>query len=165
MIASETVADIRRLLAERKHTHREIAAWTGVSRGSVGAIALGRRRLGDPLAPDDGEPPAAPVRCAGCGALVYLPCVLCGLQGKQRRGVAEPRKLGGVEASADLDLRPDHRTRYEEVRCHRREIEEMERQEKGDSPHLPERPGGCFAQMGTVPLFPGTPTDKELYTA
>jgi len=29
--------------------------------------------------------------------------------------------------------------------------------EKGDSPHLPERPGGCFAQMGTVPfssLFP-----------
>ncbi len=25
-------------------------------------------------------------------------------------------------------------------------------QEKGDSPHLPERPGGCFAQMGTVPF-------------
>jgi two-component system chemotaxis sensor kinase CheA len=26
--------------------------------------------------------------------------------------------------------------------------------EKGDSPHLPERPGGCVAQMGTVPFFP-----------
>ncbi|MGA2064010.1 MAG: SDR family NAD(P)-dependent oxidoreductase [Thermoguttaceae bacterium] len=26
--------------------------------------------------------------------------------------------------------------------------------EKGDSPHLPERPGGCFAQMGTVPFCP-----------
>jgi GNAT superfamily N-acetyltransferase len=26
--------------------------------------------------------------------------------------------------------------------------------EKGDSPHLPERPEGCFAQMGTVPFFP-----------
>ncbi len=25
--------------------------------------------------------------------------------------------------------------------------------EKGDSPHLPERPGGSFAQMGTVPFF------------
>jgi 4-hydroxy-3-methylbut-2-en-1-yl diphosphate reductase len=25
--------------------------------------------------------------------------------------------------------------------------------EKGDSPHLPERPGGCFAQMGTVPFY------------
>jgi cbb3-type cytochrome oxidase cytochrome c subunit len=24
---------------------------------------------------------------------------------------------------------------------------------KGDSPHLPERPEGCFAQMGTVPFF------------
>ena len=27
-------------------------------------------------------------------------------------------------------------------------------EEKGDSPHLPERPEGCFAQMGTVPFFP-----------
>jgi L-arabinose isomerase len=27
--------------------------------------------------------------------------------------------------------------------------------EKGDSPHLPERPEGCCAQMGTVPFFPG----------
>jgi putative SOS response-associated peptidase YedK len=26
-------------------------------------------------------------------------------------------------------------------------------EEKGDSPHLPERPEGCFAQMGTVPFF------------
>jgi molybdopterin-containing oxidoreductase family iron-sulfur binding subunit len=26
-------------------------------------------------------------------------------------------------------------------------------EEKGDSPHLPERPGGGFAQMGTVPFF------------
>jgi hypothetical protein len=26
--------------------------------------------------------------------------------------------------------------------------------EKGDSPYLPERPEGCFAQMGTVPFFP-----------
>jgi hypothetical protein len=26
--------------------------------------------------------------------------------------------------------------------------------EQGDSPHLPERPEGCFAQMGTVPFFP-----------
>ena len=27
------------------------------------------------------------------------------------------------------------------------------RAEKGDSPHLPERPSGCCAQMGTVPFF------------
>ena len=30
---------------------------------------------------------------------------------------------------------------------------------KGDSPHLPERPEGCSAQMGTVPFFP----DNVLY--
>jgi amidophosphoribosyltransferase len=30
--------------------------------------------------------------------------------------------------------------------------------ERGDSPHLPERPEGCFAQMGTVPFsYPLTP--------
>jgi hydrogenase-4 component F len=36
--------------------------------------------------------------------------------------------------------------------------------EKGDSPHLPERPEGCFAQMGTVPFFRGEerhPDDDE----
>ena len=27
---------------------------------------------------------------------------------------------------------------------------------KGDSPHLPERPEGCCAQMGTVPFFPSS---------
>lgn len=32
--------------------------------------------------------------------------------------------------------------------------------EKGDSPHLPERPCGCFAQMGTVPFFTA---DAEYY--
>jgi glutamate synthase domain-containing protein 3 len=33
--------------------------------------------------------------------------------------------------------------------------------EKGDSPHLPERPEGCFAQMGTVPFFP-TPAQLDM---
>ena len=30
------------------------------------------------------------------------------------------------------------------------------RLEKGDRHHLPERPGGCFAQMVPVPFFPGS---------
>jgi len=30
----------------------------------------------------------------------------------------------------------------------------MTRGKKGDGPRLPERPEGCFAQMGTVPFFP-----------
>jgi electron transfer flavoprotein alpha subunit len=32
--------------------------------------------------------------------------------------------------------------------------EQTGEREKGDSPHLPERPEGCCAQMGTVPFFP-----------
>jgi hypothetical protein len=43
------------------------------------------------------------------------------------------------------------------------------RREKGYSPHLPERPCGCFAQMGTVPFFPAAPRvvmadSKKLYS-
>ncbi len=35
-------------------------------------------------------------------------------------------------------------------------------EEKGDRPHLPERPGGCSAQMGTVPFFrPLAPENVE----
>jgi hypothetical protein len=44
------------------------------------------------------------------------------------------------------------------------------RGEKGDGPHLPERPGGCFAQMGTVPFFapwqqrtPITPAERAAF--
>ncbi len=39
----------------------------------------------------------------------------------------------------------------------------LARREKGDSPHLPERPEGCFAQMGTVPFFrPSTQVCRDL---
>ena len=37
--------------------------------------------------------------------------------------------------------------------------------EKGDSPHLPERPEGCFAQMGTVPFFASEILDLGTGTA
>jgi hypothetical protein len=39
-------------------------------------------------------------------------------------------------------------------------ISRVARGEKGDSPHLPERPEGCFAQMGTVPFFQSLPLDR-----
>ncbi len=44
-----------------------------------------------------------------------------------------------THADVDADIREDWR--------------QMLEGEKGDSPHLPERPEGCFAQMGTVPFF------------
>jgi hypothetical protein len=36
----------------------------------------------------------------------------------------------------------------------RRSVEADLGREKGDRHHLPERPGGCFAQMVPVPFFP-----------
>ncbi len=105
MIAPETIAEIRRLLAEKRHSQREIARRTGVCRGSVGSIASGRRRDGDdPMGSREDEfpvPSGPPARCPGCGAMVYLPCVLCRVQSKRRKGPrvieqAADTRLGGI---------------------------------------------------------------------
>jgi transcriptional regulator with XRE-family HTH domain len=128
MLATKTVAEIRRLLAERTHSQREIARLTGVSRGSVGAVALGRRRDGDErLAARDEviEPLGPPVRCPGCGGLVYLPCVLCRARSYRPKAphVAQRRGAKPLAESLSLNLRPEHHARYEEVRIWRRESE------------------------------------------
>jgi hypothetical protein len=126
MIAAETVAEIRRLLDEDRLSQREIARRTGVCRGSVGAIASGHRPgyESQPDPPDDGleEPTGPPARCPGCGAKVYLPCALCHVRseiGKRPRGRAGDRQDDAF-VSADLDLRLEHRVRYDEVREARR---------------------------------------------
>ncbi len=78
MLAPGTVLEIRRLLASGHHSQRQVARITGVSRGTVGAIALGRRP-DYPPEPEDNEPNTnvPPVRCPGCGGWVYAPCRLC----------------------------------------------------------------------------------------
>ncbi len=129
MIAAEAVAEIRRLLSEDRLSQREIARQTGVCRGSVGAIASGRRPdyESQPEPADDGpeEPAGPPARCPGCGAKVYMPCVLCHMRtemGKRPPAPANNRRDDAPE-SADLDLRLEHRVRYDEVREARRTAE------------------------------------------
>jgi hypothetical protein len=127
MIAPKTVTEVRRLLAEGVLSQRKIAGLTGVSRGTVGAIASGARPDYAALRPPgDGEweESAGPaVRCPGCGGMVYLPCRLCHV----RTAIAKtprPATPGLAISSGEplkLDLRPDHRARYEEVRAGRRE--------------------------------------------
>ena len=77
MIATEAVAEIRRLLVEDRLGQREIARLTGVSRGSVGAIGSGRRPdyESQPDPPDDGpeEPSGPPARCPGCARRYTCP--------------------------------------------------------------------------------------------
>ena len=128
MIAPQIVAEVRRLLAERKHSHREIAHRTGTCRGTVGAIASGRRPDYEPPDEDEGEEPAGPPRrCPNCGGLVCVPCRLC----RVRKTIAAGRRLAPRRKSVEigqpleLDLRPEHRTRFEDVRTRRRESDEL----------------------------------------
>lgn len=93
MIASDIVKEIRQMLAVGSLSQRAIAQQTGVSRGTIYAIAKGKRRDYPPqyFRKDiHFIPPAGlPVRCSGCGGLVQMPCLACSIrQWKYRRNVA-----------------------------------------------------------------------------
>ncbi len=89
MLATELVERIRALLDDGRMSQRGIARALRVSRGTVGAIALGRRP--DPAARPGGQPPglvlpAGPAeRCPGCGGMVQMPCLACRLRALRRK--------------------------------------------------------------------------------
>ena len=132
MITADLVEQVERLLAKGKLSHRKIARITGVSRGTIGAIATGRRRIQprrmcfweeEPLVPN-----VPPQRCPDCGGMVYMPCRLC----RTRKEMAKlPNKRALIQANAfqpftpiGLNLKPVHQQRYEEERRWRRELRE-----------------------------------------
>ena len=122
MIAPSVVNQIKRLLAEGRYSQRKVARMTGVSRGTVGAIAGGKRPDYEARATErqsELEQPAEPPRrCPGCGGLAYMPCRLC----RVRKLVAESRIARPPVRSEErlrLDLSEDHRSRYERVRLRR----------------------------------------------
>jgi hypothetical protein len=80
MIGEAVLAEICQLLHEGKLSQRSIARQAGVSRGTVNAIALGKRP--EPglrrRADSDFTPPSGPKRrCGGCGGKVQMPCLAC----------------------------------------------------------------------------------------
>lgn len=80
MIAQVVVDEIRGLLEEGELSQRTIARRVGVSRGTVHAIARGKRPDYCTLQhdTDDFLPPVGPLRrCPGCGGMVLMPCLLC----------------------------------------------------------------------------------------
>jgi hypothetical protein len=130
MIAPHLVDQIQKLLADGKSSHRKIAQSTGVSRGTIAAIASGRRRIRprttfiweeEPLVPD-----TPPRRCPGCGGMVYMPCRAC----RTQKAIATLPALRALTEARDrqpfvplgLNLKPVHRERYEQVRRWRREM-------------------------------------------
>jgi transcriptional regulator with XRE-family HTH domain len=125
MIAEKVVQEVRRLLVEGALSQRKIALRTGVCRGTVCAIASGRRPDYEPRESlEDEEAMVGPaVRCGKCGAMVYLPCRRCKLEDVEARNPRVHWLPRGVDANErlGLDLRPEHRARYEEVLVWRRE--------------------------------------------
>lgn len=91
MLTSTVVEEVQRLLKEGKLSWRKIAGRTGVSRGSVHAIAHGRRttRLRRPSSTAHDPPRRTPGselpiglegpigRCGECGRRMVLPCRAC----------------------------------------------------------------------------------------
>jgi hypothetical protein len=129
MLTQTVVAEIRRLLAEDELSHRKIALVTGVCRGTIGAIAAGKRpdyqqlrrtRQGEPL-----EPAGPPERCPGCGGMVYHPCRFCQARSLAAlsRKPATGRRQEPPGELLTLQLKEEHRRRYEEI--HARRLEEQ----------------------------------------
>jgi len=124
MIAPRIVKEIRRLLNERRLSQRKIAELIGVSRGTVGAVASGKRpdRLQPRRAADYDEslkPSGPPRRCPSCGGMVYMPCRVC----QTRAAIAEKRppqwQFSPLEEPLGLELKDNYLRRYEQLRTAR----------------------------------------------
>jgi len=123
---SHAVADqIKRLLAEERYSQRQIARMTGVSRGTVGAIASGKRpdyeqmaaeRVDDPFAGD------TPKRCPGCGALALVHrdrkiCLACCVRRDRELGkLSRPPERPDQETPVELELDEGADVRYQRIR-------------------------------------------------
>jgi hypothetical protein len=144
MIERQLLEQVEQMLTEGKLSYRKIARFTGVSRGTIGAIASGRRRIQpkrtcfweeEPLVPD-----VPPERCPDCGGMVYMPCRACRTR-KEMAKTQDIRALVGPHPNPlraptegwsgegtiraivrqpftllGLNLKPVHQQRYEEVR-------------------------------------------------
>jgi hypothetical protein len=114
LIANSRIAEIELLLLAG-NSQRSVARITGVSRGVVRAVFYGHRRRPDAdNALLGGQGPVA--RCRTCGALATMPCIAC----RDRNGLKKTtRKFLGQsdDLQLDLELKPDHQARYDEVRA------------------------------------------------
>lgn len=96
MIAPSVVEEIKRLLAEGRLSQRKIAQNLGVSRGTVNAIALGKRTERSPECrgrEDEIPPPEGPVeRCPTCGGMVHVPCLACRVRAIREETLSRRRR-------------------------------------------------------------------------
>jgi len=108
MLPQSVIDAIRELLAQGDLSQRKIALRLGVGRGTVAAVASGRRKDHVPPRPDEDDelPQRGPVgRCPSCGGWVHLPCRLC----LARQRIARRR----LHQRRPIDLRPQEPIRLE----------------------------------------------------
>jgi hypothetical protein len=145
MIAAAVLNDICRLLAEDRLSQRKIAQRTGVSRGTVAAIAAGRRPKcprRDPCDEFPLEPRGPLMRCPGCGGKAHMPCRFCYMQAVVARTRRPFRRDG--DFPTDLNLNAAHQARYEKVLRRRRAAERAAERPKSRLPRLSE---SCFSVL------------------
>jgi transcriptional regulator with XRE-family HTH domain len=126
MLTPKLVDEIRQMLAEKKYSQRKVARIAGVSRGTVGAIVSGKRqdrkKVESPWDKDLEEPEGPAERCPGCGGMVYMPCRLCLVRkylADNPRPAPDERKFK-IEDPPGLNLRSEHRARFNQVLAWRR---------------------------------------------
>jgi hypothetical protein len=104
MLHATMVQEIRRLLTADGLSQRAVALRTGVSRGTVHAIARGKRPETRHRDPDDDYPrPTGPwQRCPTCGGKVQMPCLLCGLRARR----AAERIACGLALPSAIPVQP-----------------------------------------------------------
>jgi transcriptional regulator with XRE-family HTH domain len=128
MINPTLVDEVKRLLADGV-TQRGISRRLSISRGSVGAIASGKRpnyealraAREDKLAPLPNNAPSE--RCPGCGGKQQMPCRVCRTRGDKQQRLERARAVldaarRSPEHSPDnltMDLHPEHQARYERL--------------------------------------------------
>jgi hypothetical protein len=101
MLPLATIHEIDRLLKAGNSSQRKIARRLGVSRGTVAAIATGRRGIYGKVPEDEASkslaPQSPPVRCPECGFLIYRPCQVCRARGyrQQQRALRTMRPARG----------------------------------------------------------------------
>lgn len=81
MIDPAKIDRVKYLLSKARLSHRAIAARVGVSHSTVNDIASGARTPKSSRATDGVNGHAGVTsRCPKCGALVYMPCTVCGME-------------------------------------------------------------------------------------
>jgi transcriptional regulator with XRE-family HTH domain len=123
------VEQVEKLLAEGKYSQRQISRITGVSRGSVSAIANGTRHVYEK--PEAIPEPEGPLRrCRKCGILTRMPCTECRIR-EQLRHAPRIRWLHDEKGPCRIELREPERSRYRQVRAWR---------ERSPNPHFVDIP-------------------------